>query len=156
MLSQLAQQKILIHLYDEEEYRQFAYDDKNGQTVKAPIGNLTIALGWNIQENGCPKKIAEFAAMYFVNKRDAELSQTIDFYDALDDVRKVVLCDMAYNMGTLGVLKFKEMLAAMQKKDWRTAAIAMLNSKWANDVGNRAVVLSHMMELGQWTTANQS
>lgn len=150
MLSPIAQQKMLEHLYAEEGYRQFAYDDETGKTVKAPKGNLTFGLGWNIQVNGCPKPIAEFASMYFINLADAELSVKEPFYTQLDDVRKVVLCDMAFNMGVEGELHFTQTLNAVQKKDWHTAAICMLQSDWAKKVGKRAVILSKMMESGQW------
>lgn len=151
MLSEIAQQKILQHLYLEEDYRQFSYDDATAEEVKAPEGNLTIGIGWNIQVNGCPREIAEFAAMYFVKQADAQLSKKLVFYNELDDVRKVVLCDMAFNLGIEGELHFTQTLNAVQKKDWRTAAICMLQSDWAKRVGKRAITLSQMMETGQWT-----
>lgn len=150
MLSEFAKRKILDQLYLHEKYCQFAYDDATDEIVKAPQGNLTFGIGWNIQVNGCPREIAEFAAMFFVNQRDSELSKKISFYDRLDDVRKVVLCNMAFNMGTGNILEFEHMLSAMKISDWKIAAISMLNSKWAHQVGNRAVMLSKMMESGKW------
>jgi len=150
MLSQSTLKQMLAHLYSEEEYRQFAYDDKTGKEVRAPIGKLTIGIGWNIQDVGCPREIAEFAAMYFVKQVDAQLSKQIVFYDMLDEVRKCVLCDMAFNMGVEGLLLFHNMLFAMKTGDWRTASVSMLHSKWAKDVGQRAVKLCAVMESGKW------
>lgn len=150
MLSPDAQKQILAHLYSEEAYRQFSYDDATGLTIRAPVGNITIGIGWNIQANGCPKEIAEFAAMYFVRKADERLTRRIPFYDALDEPTKVALCDMAYNMGVDNVLEFKNMLEALRRDDRKTAAIAMLNSKWARQTGKRAVPLSKMVETKQW------
>lgn len=150
MLSVIAQKNMLANLYNEEGYRQFAYDDADGQTVKAPKGNLTIGIGWNIQTNGCPRPIAEFAVMYFIQQCDVALNKDIAFYNALDDVRKAVLCDMSFNMGEAKILDFEHMLAAMEKQDWKTAAICMLQSVWAKQVGQRATNLSRMMETGKW------
>lgn len=151
MLSDLAKKQILANLYTEEDYRQFAYDDASGNEVRAPKGYLTIGIGWNIQINGCPREIAEYAAMYFINKADKDLSKKIPLYDGLDDVRKAVLCDMAFNMGVGGVLEFHNMLLAIKNKDYRSAAIAMLNSNWAKQVSkNRSMKLFAMMETGEW------
>lgn len=151
MLSVIAKNKILSELYTEEDYRQFAYDDATGETIRAPKGNLTIGIGWNIQVNGCPRSIAEYACMYFVNAVDTELSKKLDFYNALDEVRKVALCDMGFNMGINGLLKFDKTLDCIRRGDYRSAAISMLCSTWAKMVGKRAVKLSAMMESGQWS-----
>lgn len=151
MLSDIAKQKILAELYTEEDYRQFAYDDATGATVKAPKGNLTLGIGWNIQVIGCPKPIAEFVAMYFVNEADAQLSKALDFYDSLDEVRKVVLCDMGFNMGVPKLLEFHDTLNYVKRGNYHAASVDMLNSEWARQVGKRAIRLSKMMDSGQWT-----
>lgn len=149
-LSEIAQKKILAHLYIEEDYKQFAYDDATDKTVKAPEGFLTFGIGWNIQANGCPREIAEFAAMYYIKQADAALTKAISFYEKLDDVRKVVLCDMAFTMGIVKALGFTGMLSAMQRLDYRAAAICMLNSEWAKKDHSRATKDSAMMESGEW------
>ena len=42
------------------------------------------------------------------------------------------------------------MLAAMEQGDYQTAAKEMLASKWAVQVGRRAVELSKIMQTGEW------
>ena len=152
MLSQEAQKRILAHLYTYEDYRQFAYDDATALTVKAPKGNLTLGIGWNIQANGCPKEIAEFAAMFFVKKVDSELSIRLPFYETLDEPTKVALCDMGFTMGVHGLLDFTFMLDALKHDDRVAAAICMLNSKWAQapQFRKRAVADSSMVEKKKW------
>ena len=44
---------------------------------------------------------------------------------------------------------FTEMLAALSVGNYQAAALAMLDSKWAHQVGNRAVVLAQMMQEGE-------
>ena len=41
--------------------------------------------------------------------------------------------------------KFKKFLAAVQEEDWETAAVEMMDSKWATQVGDRAVRLREKM-----------
>jgi lysozyme len=150
MLSDIAKRKLLAHLYVYEGYREFPYDDMTGKTEFASIGKMTLGIGWNIQSAGCPREIAEFAAMYFIRKIDTDLSRRIAFYEMLDEPTKVALCDMAYNMGVGGVLSFKNMLECIRKDDRLNAAIAGLNSKWAHQVKRRAVIVMAMIETKEW------
>jgi len=42
------------------------------------------------------------------------------------------------------------MIAAIKAKNFTLASEEMLDSKWATQVGNRAVTLSHLMKAGKW------
>ena len=53
---------------------------------------------------------------------------------------------MCFNMGSPRVSKFKKMLGALKVQDYQTASKEMLDSKWANQVPNRARRLSEIME----------
>lgn len=68
----------------------------------------------------------------------------------LDEVRRAVLENMAYNMGIDHLLAFHKMLAAIDDGDWATAAGEGLNSTWATQVGDRAKRLMQQLESGQW------
>jgi len=46
------------------------------------------------------------------------------------------------------LLSFTEMLSALESGDYAEAAAQMLASRWASQVGNRAVELAYMMENG--------
>jgi lysozyme len=59
-----------------------------------------------------------------------------------------VLISMAFNLGVQGLLGFTRMLSYSQDGDYSGAAEEMLSSKWATQVGNRAVELAGMMENG--------
>lgn len=77
-----------------------------------------------------------------------EVSSRYDFFDSLDDVRQRVLVNMTFNLGSTRLALFKNFLAAVEEGDWDTAAFEMLDSKWAGQVGDRAVRLSDMMRNG--------
>lgn len=62
--------------------------------------------------------------------------QKLDWYNALNDDRKIVIIDMCM-MGVEKLLKFKWMIEAIKREDWKAAACNILQSKWAIDVKSR-------------------
>ena len=134
---------LLAHLKDAEGFRQFPY--------KCPADKWTIGYGFNIEDRGIPKEVAEFWLQHELNVIDTELEATLERLDiSLDRVRYSVLLDMAFNLGTPRLLGFKKMLTALQDKDYEKAAVEMLDSRWARQVGRRARKLSQVMRKGRW------
>lgn len=69
----------------------------------------------------------------------------IDAYRSLPVTAKVVIANMAYNVGVVGCLGFIKMWRALASGDYKTAAAEMLDSKWANQVGKRATELAELL-----------
>lgn len=59
---------------------------------------------------------------------------------------KIILYDMAYNLGTKGLLGFKKMWLALENKDYLEASKQMKDSKWYHQVGRRSKYLVEEME----------
>lgn len=78
----------------------------------------------------------------------SEVSKRYAFFKDLNDVRQRVMINMTFNLGSTRLALFKKFLAAVERQDWDVAAAEMLDSKWARQVGNRAVRLSEMMKHG--------
>jgi lysozyme len=55
---------------------------------------------------------------------------------------------MTFNMGIGRVLGFAAFLGALERGDYEMAAREMLASRWATQVGNRAVELAEIMRTG--------
>lgn len=85
----------------------------------------------------------------------------VDFNNALCDVivsiagfrelshnRQAVLIDMCFNLGITKLKKFKITLALIKSGQYYLASKAMLQSKWAKQVGQRAITLSKLMRDG--------
>jgi lysozyme len=68
----------------------------------------------------------------------------------LDAVRQLILMDMAFNMGVPRLCKFKKMWGAIHDHKFDIASIEMLDSRWAKQVGSRAVKLSDAMKKGEF------
>ncbi len=68
----------------------------------------------------------------------------------LVEPRKAVLLNMAYQLGITGCLSFKKMWANIKDKEFKQAAVEMIDSKWAKQTYARALALSEQMKQGKW------
>jgi lysozyme len=113
------------------------------------VGKLTIGVGRNLDDVGITNLEAKMLLENDIERVESDLRVHLPLYSSLDDVRQRVLMDMAFNMGVAGLLGFQKMLAALAARDFATAKAEMLNSKWAKQVGIRAIRLAEMIETGQ-------
>ena len=73
-----------------------------------------------------------------------------DWYDGLNEPRKAVIVSMIFNLGFPRFNKFVNTIGFLEDGLWEEASEEMLNSKWAHQVGNRAIMLSRQMATGEW------
>ena len=116
---------------------------------RCPTGRLTIGVGRNLEDTGLSKSEALFLLDNDLRRVELECARAFDWFDTLDDVRKRVLIEMAFNMGLSGLMTFRNMLKAIKQKDYVKASEEMLNSLWAKQVKTRAYRLAHIMETQQ-------
>ena len=60
-----------------------------------------------------------------------------DFEDLPEEAQRVI-ANMMFNMGYTRLSKFKGMKRGVDARDWNTAADEMVDSRWYNQVTNRA------------------
>ena len=60
-----------------------------------------------------------------------------DLDDKPDNIQ-LVLVNMCFNLGAPRLSKFKKFIAAINDQQWSEAAIEMMDSRWAKQVGLRA------------------
>ena len=60
-----------------------------------------------------------------------------DYYDLPEEVQ-LIIANMMFNMGRPRLSKFKGMKDAVDNRDWESAADEMVDSRWYNQVTNRA------------------
>ena len=65
--------------------------------------------------------------------------------DELPDVAQQVIVNMAFNMGRPRLSKFKNFIAGVNDRDWVRAAEEMMDSRWATQVGDRAIRLRNLI-----------
>lgn len=113
------------------------------------VGKITIGYGTNLSD-GIDEDEASYLETRRVVKAAQALATHLPWTNQLDEARRGVLINMTYNMGIAGLLGFKNTLALVQAGDYDKAAEAMLQSKWAEQVGARAHRLSLQMRSGEW------
>ncbi len=117
---------------------------------RSTAGKLTIGFGRNLDDRGISKIEAYVLLENDIQNCERQLLDEIPtIYKALDEVRQSVLLNMCFNLGLKGLLEFKNTLTIIGSGDWERAANGMLASKWAKQVGMRAIELSEMMRKGQ-------
>ena len=128
-------------------------------------GKLTIGIGRCIDTNpftteelisigdwkhGITREMAHMLCMNDINRCISDLRKKIEFFEKLDKERQYVLIDLCFNMGIKGLLKFKNMLSALGTGNWNKAADELLNSKYASQVGKRAIRLASTIRNGRF------
>ena len=112
---------------------------------ECPAKKQTIGWGRNIEDIGISEKEADYLLGNDIAQIVSDLSIHIATWEELSKARKEVFIDMCYNLGLPRFLKFKKMLAALEKGDVAEVATQMMDSKWArDDVPRRA---RHLQQL---------
>lgn len=112
-------------------------------------GKITIGIGRNLADKGLS---TEEVIYLFENDIHEVVTQASEFvwFEDLGIPRQDVVISMIFNMGINRFKGFHKMIAAIEAKDFVTAAAEMLLSKWAQQVKGRALELSKIMETGQY------
>ena len=105
------------------------------------VGKLTIGFGRNLSDNGISLAEADALLDHDIDSAIKDLVIRYPWFEALDPVRQAVLVNMAFNLGIVRLGGFKNTLAAIQRGDYAAGAIGMLESRWASQVGRRALRL---------------
>lgn len=114
------------------------------------VGKLTIGIGRNLDDRGITKEEAKLLFLNDIRHTMHALDIEMKWWTNLDPVRQGVMLNMAFNMGVGGLAKFHRMKTALRNKNYGKAAMEMLDSKWAKQVGPRATELAKQMESGNY------
>lgn len=114
------------------------------------IGKLTIGVGRNLTDRGIRQSEAYFMLQNDINEVEHDLNIALPWLSKLDNTRKFALVNMAFNMGIGGLVSFHKTLSLVEEGDYDGAAVAMLQSRWASQVGDRAKRLADQIRSGEW------
>lgn len=130
--------KLKAQLKRHEGYRRRAYRDTKGI--------LTIGYGRNLLDNGLTRDEAEYLLDNDIKTTLLSCATRIEDYEIFPEQVQEVLANMCFNMGINKLLKFPKMLAAMRSRDYKLAAIELMDSDYATQVGQRANELAESLE----------
>ncbi|MCG3134208.1 MAG: hypothetical protein HMLKMBBP_01500 [Planctomycetes bacterium] len=135
-------------LIQHEGFVPHAYQDS--------LGWWTIGIGRLIDKRkggGITREEALYLLRNDIEEKVEDLDYHLPWWRKLDGVRQRALLDMAFNLGIAKLLTFKTTLSLIKAGNYEDAATAMLQSKWARQVGlrpgQRAHRLASMMRTGE-------
>jgi len=157
-------EKLIVLLIKHEGLRLHVYPDSKGlatigigrclETKGLTIAecsylNLGVSDKQSVIEKLTERGITKDEAFYLLNNDiddvTNELIRKTGYFTELPEIVQMCLIDMAVNLGVAGLLDFKKTLNYISEGDYVSASVEMLNSKWKNDVGDRAMELSRMI-----------
>lgn len=129
----------------EEDRKRSAYQDH--------LGFWTIGVGRLIDARkggGLTDEEIDYLLANDIKTKTSEVAKALPWMSTLNAARQGVLIGMAFQLGTDGLLAFKNTLAKIQAGDYAAAADNMLLSKWATQTPERAKRMAKQMETGTW------
>ena len=132
--------KIIEMLRKHESVETHAYE--------CSANKITVGVGRNIDKDGgigLSNDEIDYLLANDIKRVNGELQRSFDWFNSLDQVRKDAMIDLCFNIGLPRMKGFKKALAAMDGVDYDTAALEFLDSRWAKQVGSRAVTITNMI-----------
>mgnify|MGYP003116306503 FL=1 len=143
--------EIIIH---HEGKRSLVYDDATsisltkGSTLK---GYATIGVGRDISGFGLSEDEIHYLLDNDIKRCIEEIErQNFSWWENLNEVRKICIISQVFNMGLTRFLNFKNMIKALERKDYPRASIEMRDSLWYRQNTNRVEQLAVWMDCGHF------
>jgi len=121
---------------------------------KDSMGWLTIGVGRLIDSRkpgaGLRPDEIDYLLKNDIADRVQALQKALPWFAKLDQARQGVLINMAFQMGTAGLLAFRQTLGLVRDGRYAEASEQMMKSKWAEQTPARARRLAEQMKTGEW------
>jgi len=114
------------------------------------VGKLTIGVGRNLTDRGITQTEAFYLLDRDIDLADLDCRARLPWFDTLDEVRQAALVNMCFNLGINRLMKFKHTLECIKHGDYEQASVAMLESLWAQQTGDRSLRLAEQIRTGKW------
>lgn len=134
--------EIIKQLKLDEGFRSKPYRDT--------VGKLTIGYGRNLDDVGITDGEAEVLLWNDVNIATRTLKVNQPWTSQLSDARLGVLVNMCFNLGFPTLAQFQRFLTCLKNDNFEEAAREMEDSRWAQQVGDRAQRLMLQMRTDVW------
>ena len=116
---------------------------------KCSLGYDTIGYGFAIKDLKLSEEISTIILEQKVNALFRKCYDKLEWFAFQPEPVQGVIVEMIFQMGFVGTMKFKKMVAHLKKRNYEGASEEMLDSKWARaDSPNRARRLAQIMRAG--------
>ena len=117
-------------LIKEEGYEKMPYEDH--------LGLMTIGVGRCLDRVGISDAEISFLLDNDIESVFLQLTNEKPEWQYYPHNVRIVLCDMAFNLGVKGLSKFRNMWRCLAEADYVGAAEELMDSRYAEQVPNRA------------------
>lgn len=135
-------EKLAAQLVVDEGKRNRIYTDT--------VGKITCGVGRNLTDRPFAEDEIALMLKNDIAIVEADLDRALPWWREMSEARQVVLANMAFNMGINRLLGFVNTLTMMKAGRYDAAALGMVDSTWAKQVGQRAIRLAAMMRKGEF------
>ena len=129
------------------------HEGVRSHAYKCSENMITVGVGRNLDENGgigLSDDEIEYLLMNDIERCDAELRAAYDWYENLKKPRRDAMINMCFNLGLTRLRGFVKALEAMSREQYDVAADEFMDSKWAKQVGMRAIRVTEMIRDGEY------
>ncbi len=112
---------------------------------RCTAGRLTIGVGRNLDDRGLTEAEALLLLDNDIKSFWGQLVTSLPWVMQAPEAVQEVLVNLCFNLGLAGLLAFKQTLAQVQAGRYADAALELLRSKWAGQVGARAERLARKL-----------
>ena len=109
------------------------------------VGIWTIGVGHNLEDKGISERVAALMLEDDIEDALTDLQRNINFFDELPEQAQEALVNLCFNLGIPRLMQFKKTLAFLKECKWEKAANELLDSRYASQVGYRAVEVAQMI-----------
>ena len=128
-------------------------EDGRHVAYQCPDGKWTIGIGRNVDEDGgigLSDEEVDFLLKNDLDRCEAELNAEYIWFRTLEGPRRAAILNIFFNLGATRFRGFKNAIAAMNTEDYDAAAVEFMDSRWARQVGNRALELTDIIKAGTY------
>ncbi len=123
-------------------------ENKRKRIYTDTVGKITGGVGRNLTDRDFSEDEIQLMLKNDIDMVCDQLDNTLPWWKQMTDRRMQALANMAFNMGITTLLTFKNSLGLLRDGKYDAAADAFMDSKWAKQVGARAVRVTQMIREG--------
>jgi lysozyme len=120
---------------------------------KDHLGYVTVGVGRCLEEGvglGLSDDEIDYLLQNDIDRCWKELSTEYEWFDDLDSVRQEALVNLSFNIGQTRLRGFVKALGHMAEGRYVEAGDEFYDSKWATQVGDRALEVCQMIKSGEY------
>ena len=111
---------------------------------------LTIGVGRNLEDVGITQDEAMYLLENDLKNVKSQILKEYPWTSYLDEVRFAALTNFVFNVGIGTASKFVNAMGLLKDGSYDMAADEFLNSRWAKQVGQRAIDVTEQIRTGEW------